>query len=114
MNEHILNSLYQVLLTRKGADAGESYVASLYAKGAAKITAKVTEEAGEMNAESLRLEKSPGDEKIREALKNEAADLLFHMMVMLAYHDVKPEEVFEVLEGRFGKSGHAEKAARKS
>lgn len=114
MNEHILNSLYKVLLTRKGADAGESYVASLYAKGAAKITAKVAEEAGELNAESLSLEKTPDDEEIRKALKNEAADLLFHMMVMLAYHDVPADDVFKVLEARFGKSGHAEKAARKN
>ncbi len=112
MSEHILNSLYQVLLTRKGAAADESYVASLYSKGAAKITEKVAEEAEETNAESLRLEKSPGDVQIRDALKAEAADLLFHLMVLLAYHDVPPDEVFDVLEGRFGQSGHTEKAAR--
>lgn len=112
MTEHILNALYQVLLTRKGADAEESYVASLYGGGAARITGKVSEEAEETNAESMRLEKSPEDNQIREALKNEAADLLFHLMVLLAYHDVDPNEVFKVLEGRFGTSGHAEKAAR--
>ncbi|GJL85678.1 MAG: phosphoribosyl-ATP pyrophosphatase [Micavibrio sp.] len=112
MSEHILNSLYQVLLTRKGAEPSESYVASLYDKGAAEITGKVSEEAEETNAESLRLEKSPDDTQIRDALKNEAADLLFHLMVMLAYHEVTPDEVFEVLEGRFGKSGHEEKASR--
>jgi len=112
MREHILNRLYEILQERKSADPESSYVSSLYDKGAAKISEKVTEEAEETNVESMRLEKSPDDTQIREALKNESADLIFHLMVLLAYHDVKPHEVFKILEDRFGTSGHEEKAAR--
>lgn len=112
MSDHILNSLYQVLLTRKNADPDKSYVASLYAGGAHKIAEKIAEEAGETNDEGMRLEKSPQDEKIRDALVHEAADLLFHLSVMLAHHEVAPDEVFAELESRFGTSGHEEKASR--
>ena len=45
---------------------------------------------------------------------HEAADLLFHVCVLLAHADVPFDQVLEVLEGRFGVSGLAEKAARKS
>lgn len=119
MNEkdtHILDALYAVLQTRKGAAADESYVASLYAGGAAKIAEKIAEEAAEVNAEGVRLDQSPEDAdtraEIKKALVHEAADLLFHLSVMLAHHDVPPEEVFAELEGRFGTSGHIEKANR--
>lgn len=109
MSDHILNTLYAVLQERKKADPAKSYVASLYAGGAEKIGGKINEEAQETVDESLRLEKG---EDVREALKNETADLLFHTLVMLAHHDVKPDEVFQILEKRFGTGGHEEKAAR--
>lgn len=105
MSEHILDELYQVLQQRKGADAGESYVASLYAKGIDKIAGKVGEEAAETIVEAVR-----GD---REKIAAESADLLFHLMVLWAHCDVTPEEVFQVLEKRLGTSGHVEKAGRK-
>jgi phosphoribosyl-ATP pyrophosphohydrolase len=104
--------LYNVLLARKAADAQSSYVASLYKKGAGQIAEKIREEAEETITESLRLEKSPADEAIHRALVNESADLLFHLWVLLAHHEVKPDEVFGVLQSRFGTSGHDEKAAR--
>ncbi len=112
MNTHILEKLYAVLQDRKSSDAGESYVASLYAKGSAKISEKIREEAEETNVEGLRLEKSADDEAIRKALTNESADLVFHLMVLLSHHDIDPNEVFAVLEGRFGVSGHDEYASR--
>lgn len=112
MTDHVLNRLYDVLQQRKNADAEGSYVASLYKKGAAKIAEKITEEAQETIEESIRLEKTPQDDDIREALKNETADLWFHTLVMLAHHNVKPEEIFQILEKRFGIGGHDEKAAR--
>lgn len=111
MND-IIGKLYDVLQTRKSADSGGSYVASLYGKGAGTIGDKVREEVEELIAESLNLELNPDEPKIREALKNESADLLFHMLVMLSHHDVRPDEVLGILEKRFGTSGHAEKAAR--
>lgn len=104
MKKHIVNKLYDVLQKRKEADPKESYVASLYKKGPNKMAKKIGEEGVEVSIEVVR--KKPN--KIRE----ESADLLFHMMVMWSYFDIKPDEVFEILEGRFGMSGHEEKANR--
>ena len=104
--EHILNKLYDVLQARKGADPESSYVASLYAKGTKKITEKITEEAEETIVEALAGEP--------EKLKAESADLLFHLMVLWADQGVQPDEVFAVLEQRFGTGGHEEKASRRS
>ena len=113
MNTHILEQLYEVLQDRKGADSEESYVASLYAKGSAKISEKIREEAEETIVEGLRLEKSADDDAIRKALTSESADLMFHLMVLLSHHNINPNEVFAVLEKRFGISGHEEFASRK-
>lgn len=110
----ILSKLYATLIARKGAVAAESYAASLYAKGTPKIAEKIREEAEEMIAEAVNLDLNSGDKKIREALANESADLVFHLLVMLAHHGVTPDEVLEILEKRMGTSGHAEKAARES
>lgn len=112
MSVEILNALYDVLQARKDSDSESSYVASLYKKGSAKISEKIREEAEETIVEGLRLEKSPGDPAIHKALVSESADLLFHLWVLLAHHDIKPDEVMAVLEQRFGTSGHVEKAAR--
>ncbi|HOO80996.1 MAG TPA: phosphoribosyl-ATP diphosphatase [Alphaproteobacteria bacterium] len=112
MSAHILEKLYAVLQERKKADPESSYVASLYDKGSVKISEKIREEAEETIVEGLRLEKSSGDEAIRQALTNESADLVFHLLVLLSYHNIAPEDVFAVLERRFGISGHEEKASR--
>lgn len=110
--DHIINKLYEILQQRKNEDAEKSYVASLYAKGAKKIGDKITEEADETAVEVLALEQTPDNAEVREDFTKEAADLLFHLLVGLAYHDVPPQEVFKVLEDRFGTSGHVEKANR--
>lgn len=112
MDTHILEKLYAVLQQRKGSDPKSSYVASLYSKGSVKISEKIREEAEETIVEGLRLEKSSEDEAIRKALTHESADLIFHWMVLMAHHNINPEEVFAVLEERFGVSGHDEKASR--
>ena len=112
MDTHILERLYEVLQERKKSNPENSYVASLYSKGSAKISEKIREEAEETIVEGLRLEKSAEDPAIRKALTHESADLIFHWMVLLAHHNINPEEVFAVLEERFGVSGHDEKAAR--
>jgi phosphoribosyl-ATP pyrophosphohydrolase len=101
----ILNDLYVILQQRKNADPESSYVASLYKKGTRKISDKVIEEANEAIEEALK-----GD---TARLKEESADLLFHLMVLWADQGVAPDEVFSVLEKRFGTGGHAEKASRK-
>ncbi|MGB4107468.1 MAG: phosphoribosyl-ATP diphosphatase [Alphaproteobacteria bacterium] len=105
MVSEILKDLYVILKQRKGADPSDSYVASLYHKGTQHISDKVMEEAAETIAEAIK-----GD---KERLKEESADLLFHLSVLWADQGVSPEDVFAVLEKRFGQGGHAEKASRK-
>ena len=112
MTNHVLDKLYKVLQERKSAAAEESYVASLYAKGSPKIAAKILEEAQEVIDEALALDEDSGNPDLQKNIRHEAADLLFHLVVMLAHHDVPPQDVFHVLEERFGTSGHEEKASR--
>ena len=99
-----LERLAEVIEARKGANADESYVASLYAKGRETILRKVGEEAIE-----TVLAGCAGD---REALVKETADLWFHTLVMLAHEGLGPADVCAELERRFDTSGHLEKASR--
>jgi phosphoribosyl-ATP pyrophosphohydrolase len=99
-----LEKLEAVIRSRKGADAGTSYVASLFAKGREKIAQKVGEEATETVIAALS-----GDPA---KLTSEAADLIFHLLVLLAEADVSFDDVLAELERREGVSGHDEKAAR--
>ncbi len=102
----ILDQLAQVLAARKQADPQSSYVASLYEKGLDAILKKIGEEA----AETLIAAKN----RESQALIRELADLWFHCLVLLAQQDLHPQAVLGELERRFGRSGLAEKAARKS
>jgi len=99
-----LEQLESTIRSRIGADPSTSYVASLFAKGNPKIAQKLGEEAVEAVIAAMA-----GDSR---ALVGEAADLLFHLMVLLAASDVKLAEVMAELERREGVSGLAEKAAR--
>jgi phosphoribosyl-ATP pyrophosphohydrolase/phosphoribosyl-AMP cyclohydrolase len=100
----ILDAVYRVILDRKGNPTQQSYVASLYAKGLDKILGKIGEEATE-----LAVAGKGGDP---EQVVYEAADLLFHMLVLLGYYDLPPERVYAELRRRFGTSGIAEKESR--
>jgi phosphoribosyl-ATP pyrophosphohydrolase len=100
----VLERLGEVLEARKHADPGESYVAKLYAKGLDSILKKVGEEATEA------VIAAKGGDKTQ--LVHETADLWFHSLIMLAYLDLKPNDVIAELDRRFGLSGLAEKAAR--
>jgi phosphoribosyl-ATP pyrophosphohydrolase len=106
MAKDILDALYQTILSRKGADAGTSYTASLFAKGTAKIAQKVGEEAVETCIEALQGNK--------DKIKGESADLLYHLMVLWADQGITPDEVYAVLEAREGTSGIAEKNSRQT
>jgi len=99
-----LRKLAEVIEARKGADPGESYVASLYDKGLDAILKKVVEET----TETVLAAKSEDDKQVI----HETADLWFHTLVMLAARGLGPDAVLSELERRFGLSGHAEKAAR--
>lgn len=99
-----LNRLETVIAERRGASADSSYVASLFAKGREKIAQKVGEEATETVIASLS-----GDPA---KLTAEAADLLFHLLVLLAEVGVTVDDVLAELDRRDGVSGIAEKASR--
>ncbi|PZU50575.1 MAG: phosphoribosyl-ATP diphosphatase [Sphingomonas sp.] len=88
----------------KDGNAEGSYVAKLLAKGRLKIAQKLGEEAVETVIAALA-----EDDK---ALTGEAADLLFHLAVLLHERGLSIAEVLAELERREGKSGIAEKAAR--
>ncbi len=105
-NADILFRLEQTLIARKGAAPDSSYVASLYAKGLDAVLKKVGEEATEA------VIAAKGDDPV--ALTKEAADLLFHTLVMLAARDVPLADVIAELERREGTSGHDEKKSRPS
>ena len=107
----VLTKLARVLEQRKTADADDSYVASLFAKGLNKILAKVGEEANET---ILAAKDYQGTEWTKDQLIHETADLWFHTLVMLSYLDLQPEQVLEELEKRFNISGIAEKASRQN
>ncbi len=103
-----LDQLEETIRQRQRAgDAGTSYTARLLAGGVAKIGPKVTEEA----AEVVEAAAEP-DEAGREHTIREAADVLYHLMVLLAVRGVHLEEVEAELARRFGMSGLEEKASR--
>lgn len=99
-----LNRLEKVIAERRGASADTSYVASLFAKGREKIAQKLGEEATETVIASLSGEPAK--------LTAEAADLLFHLLVLLAEGGVSVDDVLAELDRRDGLSGLAEKASR--
>jgi phosphoribosyl-ATP pyrophosphohydrolase len=93
----ILDRLYEVLVSRKDADPAKSYTAKMYAKGVIKIAQKVGEEGVETALAAVAEE--------RENMLAESADLLYMLLLLWAAKGVKPEEVYAVLDERFGKSG---------
>jgi phosphoribosyl-ATP pyrophosphohydrolase/phosphoribosyl-AMP cyclohydrolase len=100
----VLEALERVVESRKGESADRSYTSRLLAGGAAKIGGKVTEEAGEL----VQAAAAESDERV----VSEAADLVYHMLVLLAFRGVPLARVEDELARRFGVSGLDEKAAR--
>lgn len=110
-----LESLTMTIESRKQAREDDSYTALLLQQGMKAIGAKVMEEAKEFVVAAHEME-PPNDSanpQLREDLVHEAADLLYHTMVMLAYYDLNLSEVEAELKRRFGTSGLDEKASRK-
>ena len=103
----IFARLTTVIEQRRGDDSGNSYTRQLFERGDAAIGAKVLEEAQEL-AEAA----APADEYAKQRSIHEAADLLYHTMVLLAARGLSLHEVAAELERREGKSGLAEKATR--
>jgi phosphoribosyl-ATP pyrophosphohydrolase len=103
----ILARLMAIIEDRKANPPPKSYTTTLFAGGVPKIGEKITEEA----AEVVEAAGEPGDEG-RAHLIHEAADLVYHLFVMLGFRDIKLTEVEAELARRFGISGLDEKAAR--
>lgn len=99
-----LNRLEATIAARRGADPASSYVAKLSAAGRAKIAQKVGEEAVETVIAAMA-----GDPA---KLTSEAADLMFHLLILLADGGVTLADVAAELDRREGVSGLTEKAAR--
>ena len=105
MTTHPIDRLFAIIESRKGADPNLSYTAKLLAKGRLKCAKKLGEEAVETVLAAVAQDKT--------ALANESADLLYHLLVLWAVCDLKPEDVYAALAAREGTSGLDEKAARK-
>ena len=105
--DHTFDELMGVVEERKRNPPQKSYTTSLFAGGVEKIGAKITEEA----AEVVEAAGEEGDEG-KDHLVHESADLIYHLLVMLAHRDVRLSQVRDELARRFGVSGIDEKESR--
>lgn len=101
---NFLSALERQLVERQASTSQQSYTKSLLEAGAAKVGAKVEEEAGEF-AQAIAAE---SDERV----VSEAADVMYHLMVGLRLRGVSLATVLTTLAARAGVSGHEEKARR--
>lgn len=104
MTDTALTRLAATIEARKSADPSSSWTAKLLAKGPEKCAEKFGEEAVEAIIEAVK-----GD---RARLTSEAADVIYHLLVMCAARDVTLADIEAELAARDGQSGLAEKAAR--
>jgi len=104
---NVLHQLMSVLEDRKISPPPNSYTARLYAGGDTKIGAKITEEAHEL----VEAAGETGDQGRRHIIY-ESSDLIYHLLVLLAYRDIKLDDVETEIARRFGQSGLDEKASR--
>lgn len=105
MTDDVLPRLAQLIKSRRGDTADKSYTRQLLDGGPEKCAKKLGEEAVETVIAGVGQD--------AKALTAEAADLLYHLLVLLEVRDVSLEAVLDVLDGRMGTSGLTEKAARK-
>ena len=104
MTRFTLTDLEAIIAERAKAAPGESYTALLASKGVPKAAQKLGEEAVETVIAAL------GDDRLE--LTGEAADLLYHLLVVLHLADIPLEDVLAELARRTGQSGLEEKAMR--
>jgi phosphoribosyl-ATP pyrophosphohydrolase len=102
----VLGELEAVIRSRQERPSDRSYTSQLLSGGPDRAGAKVTEEAGEL----VQAARSEVDSRV----VSEAADLIYHTLVLLACRGVSLSSVEEELGRRFGVSGIEEKAARKT
>ena len=102
----ILDELFEIIQTRKRGDVEASYTAKLFSKGPATIGRKLNEESVE--ALIAAAQDNPSE------LAQEAADVIYHLLVLLASLGVGLGEVLDILAKRQGVSGLEEKASRRA
>ncbi len=104
MDKFALEDLAAIVRDRIAVDDGSSYTAQLAQRGIAKCAQKLGEEAVEAAIAAVQ-----GD---RQALCSEAADLIYHLLVVLQVSGVRLQDVLGELQNRTGQSGLQEKAGR--
>lgn len=104
MTDNTLQKLAQTIHERRNSPADQSYTRKLLDAGPEKCAKKLGEEAAETIIAALV--------QTDDDLQNEAADLLYHLLVLLESRMVKFEDVLKKLEQREGRSGLEEKASR--
>lgn len=104
MTDDVLKTLEQVIRARRSASGDTSYTRRLLDGGAEKCAKKLGEEAAETVIAGVSQDNA--------ALTAEAADLLYHLLVLLEVREVPLGDVLAELESRMGQSGLEEKAAR--
>ena len=97
LTSDLLQRIYEVILDRKHRPKKASYVSSLFKMGKDRILKKIGEEAGELIIGSKN--------NRREEVIHELADLWFHSLVVMGYHGITPQDLYQELGNRFGKSG---------
>ncbi len=107
MSDHVIPQLFNVIQQRKANPPERSYTVDLLSAGVERIGGKIREEA----AEVVEAAAEAGPDGPAHLI-HEAADLLYHLLVMLAHRDVEWADVEAELARRFGVSGLDEKAAR--
>lgn len=106
MTDAVLSRLAATIRERRTAAADTSYTRQLLDAGPKRCAKKLGEEAAETIIAALSEDDA--------ALTGEAADLIYHLIVLLESRDIAFDDVVATLEKRIGVSGLAEKAARKS
>ncbi len=104
MSGFSLSDLERIVAERTSASPDQSWTAKLFAAGQAKAAKKLGEEAVETVIAAISQD--------RKNLTDEAADLLYHLLVVLKIADIPLSDVFAELERRTGQSGLREKASR--
>jgi phosphoribosyl-ATP pyrophosphohydrolase len=106
MSDAVLTELAATIQARRNATADASYTKSLLDAGPARCAKKFGEEAVEAVIAAVGQDDA--------ALKAEAADVFFHLLVLLESRNIPLADVLAELKARQGTSGHAEKAARQT
>ena len=101
----VIDRLYDVIVNRRKHPNAQSYVSSLMQGGQDRILKKISEEAGEVILGSKNHD--------RKEIIAETTDLLFHVLVVLGYHEISPQELYHELAKRYGVSGHRKDIRKK-